>query len=178
MLDSEYAYSETMGKLVQKLAFLQKTRESIEDGMNNMESVVKLKEAKTDLKHQIEEIEVVLESECYESVRELNMIDDDIASAKSRILSMWDGEKRTMQYEGVVLSLRGRKSVIILDSGVLLADLMAHFSADRVAEEFVSTFNKKNLKRFMDLYPQDESVAQIEETIYVYLNPSSEQKEV
>ena len=152
-----------MEKLVKKLAALQVTRKVFEDKADSAVQQIGYDRNIHDLKK-----ELAQQIELRDSIRrpfenEIAKIDEGIEDISSQIIYAWDPKTmaKTMKFPVGILTLRTTQSLDIGNPGILLDNLIVHFSTHRVATEFISGFKKTIVRKFMDMHPQDQFVAEL-----------------
>jgi len=84
-----------------------------------------------------------------------------IDKIKATILDAWDGEHKTMVFDAGTLKFRTTQSLEINTPGILMHDLIHHFSTKEIAEKYISGFNKTAIKKFIDMHPPAPGVVEL-----------------
>ena len=148
---------------VNKLAELQEERKVIENRADNAVFVMGYDRNIHDL-----EIELQQQKELRDSILgpfedEIAKIDEGIESISNQIVYAWDSEtmEETMEFSVGTLTLHTIQNLDIKDPAILLGNLISHFSTYRIANEFISGFKKTIVRKFIDMHPQNSSVAEL-----------------
>lgn len=150
-----------MEKLVNKLAELQAERKEIEERADDEVHEMGYDRSIHDLKKDLEQQEYLKYSVRRPFENEMAGIDEKIEDIQSHIIDEWSGEKNTIKYPSGTLKFRTTTSLDIGDGAALLANLIDHFSTNKIAEEYISGFNKTSVKKFMNVIPLPPDVAEM-----------------
>lgn len=84
-----------------------------------------------------------------------------IEALKAQIIEAWDGEKKTLATDAGTLKFRTTQSLKIEDGAALLAKLIDTFSTNKIADEYLTGFNKTAVKKFMTVIPLPPDVVEL-----------------
>ena len=157
-----------MESLVQELARLQVNRETNEVRANEASAQT---DASIDgVQGELFDLAIIRNAQQEPYKIAMRALDVEIEAVKDKILAAWDGDKRTVRFGDKLLKVRTLTGVDIKDGGKLLTALMDTFTAKRTAAEFIATFNKKSIRAFLELHPQEPDIATLTKNTKVYLD--------
>lgn len=151
-----------MEEHVQILADLQSKLYVEKDLIDLNPGVINLREEVVAAKDQLEMAELALAEELEEPERQIQAIEEDIEATKTHIIELWGGETKTIKYEdGRVLSFRTTQSTVIVDGAALLAELLDHFTTNKVVDEYITGFKKTAVRKFISVIPLPPDVVEL-----------------
>ena len=152
----------TMEDLVEHLAVLQDDLDAESNKARKDELMITLSDAVDVAAKQLDAAKVALSNAMiyYEATAE--RIESEIEETKTHIIDAWDGEKKTLKFDAGTLKFRTTQSAEINDGAALLANLIEHFSTNKIADEYIKGFNLTAVKKYMGVHELPIDVAEIE----------------
>ena len=152
-----------MEELVNKFAVLQANRKLFEEKADSAVHEMGYDRNIHDLEEELDQQIELRDSIRKPFEKEMAKIDEGIEDISNQIVYAWNPETmaKTMKFPAGILTLRTTQSLDIGNPGILLDNLISHFSTHRVATEFISGFKKTIVRKFMDMHPQASSVVEL-----------------
>jgi len=88
-------------------------------------------------------------------------IDRQIEEIKVQIIDAWDGDKKTIVYSFGTMKFRTTMSLNIIDEPLVLENMMDHLATAEEIMEYITGFNKTNVKRYMGVHKLPADVAEL-----------------
>lgn len=148
-----------MEEYVNKLAMWQAKRKTIECDLNDDPEVAGCNETIAALEAQITEAHKTLVFMCAGYDTRISEIDDEIKHVSAQIIDAWDGEKKTIETDAGTIKFRTTYSLKISDEAALLANLLDHFSTNKIVEKYLKGFYSTPIKEFMVVHELPTDVA-------------------
>lgn len=148
-----------MIELVKKLAELQAELKTTEYDLNDDPEVTGCNEAIAALEAQIAEARKTLAFLRSGYDARIDEIDGEIKHVSAQIIDAWDGEKKTIETDAGTIKFRTTYSLKISDEAALLANLLDHFSTNKIVEKYLKGFYSTPIKEFMVVHELPTDVA-------------------